>query len=65
MSTELTLILERVVYIGALIGVALNLIRIGKAIGRIEQLLEVHSEDIRNLKNNKIDKETCEALRDD
>ncbi len=56
---------EKIIYAGAFVALAINLMKLGKAIGRIEQLLEVHGEAIEYLREIKVDKETCEAYRSD
>lgn len=63
MSDQLVEFLTNITYLATSIALVINLLKLGKAVGRIEQLLEVHTKDIADLKETKVDKETCEAYR--
>jgi hypothetical protein len=46
-------------------GVLFHGIKLGRAVGRMEQLIEIHSKAIDRLSKIKQDKEVCEAYRND
>lgn len=38
--------------------------KLGKAIGYMETILKIHTEEIKALQENKVDREVCEAYRE-